>query len=58
MIFETPSSKDIWDKYKDKNSYEWLSSGVHVYNVLKKEEEETKQKINNERNKRHGRKRK
>ena len=58
MIFDKPTSKEIWDKYPDKNSYPWLSSGIHVFNVLKKEEEKEQQKLIDQRNKRYGRKRK
>jgi len=34
------SSKVIWDSYPDKTTYKWLSSGIHIYNVLKRLEQD------------------
>jgi len=28
------TSKEIYDSYPNKNSYEWLSRGRHIYKVL------------------------
>ena len=33
-------SKDVLDAHPDKTTYEWLTSGRHTYNVLKREEEQ------------------
>jgi len=48
--FSKPTSKEIWDSYEDKDSYEWKTSGVHTYNVLlaeenKEEKERKKRKV-------------
>jgi len=32
------TSKDIWNKYPDKTSYDWLNRGVYTYNVMLKHE--------------------
>lgn len=41
---EKPSSQDIWNKYQDKDSYEWKSRGIHIFNTLLKEEKEGSKK--------------
>jgi len=40
------TSKEIYDSYPDKNSYEWKSKGVHIYKALKKKEDDRKSKNN------------
>lgn len=40
MNINKVTSKDIWNQFPDKTTFQWLKSGIHSYNVLLKEEQQ------------------
>ena len=54
-MIQKPTSKEFKDKWYRDNSWNWRTSGIHAYNVLKREEETILK--NKKTKKRNGRKR-